>query len=832
MRVQLLTLGRFAILADGVERDSFLAQPTRSAVLLYLALERETTREAAMAVFWPERNPDAARHALSQTLHKLRRDLGEESIQARGERLRIAPWMEVDARTFETAARRGEWASALDLYRGPFLHRWILADVTGFEHWVDERRARLGRLYREAAQAHINERLSAGDAESAVATARRWTNLEPLETEPQYRLIELLAGTGRSTEAIRVYEDYVRRAAAEELEPSAEIAALVRDIPATPTPLSSSLPTDVQPVVIVPQRRSGRRGIWLLASVLVAAMALLLFVTRPGLMDGGQFASDRVLVLPLRNLTGDPELDGLGTMGADWIVDGLSRVGVVRVVPLTEVLRSAGQDEDGPSPADIGRTRELAADARAGTVVTGSYGRNADELVFQAQVVSVDDGTLLGTVEPIHTSMEAPLSGIDELRQGVTGILAVRLDPQLSERYAGLDAGIPPPRYDAYRAYTDGLAAFLQQEYADAVPLLLRAAEIDSSFTRPLLLAATGLRVMGDYAHADSLITYLSGRAGSLTPYEAGALQWHQAKLAADADALLRYGREVTELFPGTAGQFVAGEDALQLHRPRLALGYFEGLDTERGWTRDHFPLWDHMASAYHSLAEHDAELRIARQARASLPASACPLRTEVRALAALGRLEAVGDAIGRSLELRTHADCSPGDVMLVAALELRAHGHSGEARRLATRAIGWFRSRPAGQASGAAQRAALAQALYLAGRLDEAESLLQLLAAEDPADVGYLGRIGVMAARRRDVAEALRVDSVLASRDGRFLYGSHLAWRARIAATLGDEEQAVTFLRDAFSQGLPWTLELHTDPDLEGLADYPPFLRLFEPKG
>jgi hypothetical protein len=77
-----------------------------------------------------------------------------------------------------------------------------------------------------------------------------------------------------------------------------------------------------------------------------------------------------------------------------------------------------------------------------------------------------------------------------------------------------------------------------------------------------------------------------------------------------------------------------------------------------------------------------------------------------------------------------------------------------------------------------------------------------------------------VLAARRGDRAAALAADSVLAApsrpnldpnldpyADGRPTY-----WRARIAATLGDRERAVTLLREALQAGLMYPA-LHGQP-------------------
>jgi len=117
MEIRLFTLGQLGIYVDGSELVALTTQPVRAALLIYLALERHSTREAVMACLWPEREARRARHALSQTLYALRRSLG-------------ATWIEV----------HGE---ALELYGGPFLDGWHLI-IRLFRGRVSDCVARMG----------------------------------------------------------------------------------------------------------------------------------------------------------------------------------------------------------------------------------------------------------------------------------------------------------------------------------------------------------------------------------------------------------------------------------------------------------------------------------------------------------------------------------------------------------------------------------------------------------------------------------------------------------------------------------------------------------------
>ena len=114
-------------------------------------------------------------------------------------------------------------------------------------------------------------------------------------------------------------------------------------------------------------------------------------------------------------------------------------------------------------------------------------------------------------------------------------------------------------------------------------------------------------------------------------------------------------------------------------------------------------------------------------------------------------------------------------------------------------------------------------------------------LLAETPEDLDYLGLAGVAAAREGDRHDALRISEQLAAVTRPYpLLGYPTLWRARIAALVGDPDQAVTLLRQAISegllpldvaQGLGYAMWLHRDIDFEALRDYPPFQAILDVK-
>ena len=139
------------------------------------------------------------------------------------------------------------------------------------------------------------------------------------------------------------------------------------------------------------------------------------------------------------------------------------------------------------------------------------------------------------------------------------------------------------------------------------------------------------------------------------------------------------------------------------------------------------------------------------------------------------------------------------------------------------------------GDSTGYASR--LANALYGLERLDEAESTYQLLRRLDPNSLTPLGRLGIIAAIEERTDEAVAFARELAEIDRPYVGGGPTFWRAKIAAALGDREDAVSLFRQAVAEGLSfWNISsgsrFHHDIDLESLRGYAPFDEILKPEG
>ncbi len=233
--LELTTLGTLDLSRDGERVLSVLSQPTRLALLTYLAVAEPRgphRRDTVTFLLWPDREDARARRALRQTLHLLRRSLGREVLTGfGGDSVGLAAGaLRCDAVTFDEALDQGRPAEALDLYGGPFLKGFHLPDTREFEAWVEGERRRLGRRAKEAAW-ELVDGSSNEDPDKAMDWARRAIELDPYDESGWRRLFALMERGGDRAGAVRAYERLAARLEAElGMEPSAETRTAVENI--------------------------------------------------------------------------------------------------------------------------------------------------------------------------------------------------------------------------------------------------------------------------------------------------------------------------------------------------------------------------------------------------------------------------------------------------------------------------------------------------------------------------------------------------------------------------------------------------------------------------
>jgi DNA-binding SARP family transcriptional activator len=234
---RLRTLGTLDLVGpDGRELRAVLAQPKRTALLVYLALASPRgfhRRDTLAGLLWPELDAPRARAALSTAVYNLRRALGADVLLGRGvEELGLEfgrVWC--DAAAFDEAVRAGDLEAALDLYGGGLLPGLHLDGAPEWERWLERERGRLRERARAAAWTLAERAEQADDLPQAAAWWRRALLLAAGDERTHRHLIALLDRSGDRAGALREYDALVRWLRTEfEAEPSAETRALIRAV--------------------------------------------------------------------------------------------------------------------------------------------------------------------------------------------------------------------------------------------------------------------------------------------------------------------------------------------------------------------------------------------------------------------------------------------------------------------------------------------------------------------------------------------------------------------------------------------------------------------------
>jgi tetratricopeptide (TPR) repeat protein len=385
------------------------------------------------------------------------------------------------------------------------------------------------------------------------------------------------------------------------------------------------------------------------------------------------------------------------------------------------------------------------------------------------------------------------------------------------------------PSYAAYRAFIEGLEAFWRSDYAGSRQHFHRAIELDPDYHLPRILLVFSHRNVGEWSEAEPLVSELERRRDELSPYESYRVD--QLIAVGNGDLQGRYiaAHQASSISPEFGPVMDGAVYAIALRRPREAIEAMQTIDTSRvliGWT----DYWERLTAARHMLGEHDAELSEALKARALYPDSLPVIFVEARARAAHGDIDGIQQLMDDAIRLGVQPNWTAGGLLRVTGEELIAHGYADAGRETLARAITWYQNLPPEEKELLSD--SLAITLLSAGRLDEAIVLLEPLQQNYPERFFVLGALGVAKALQGDRAEAERISAQLEGIDVPYTFGNASVLQARIAAALGNKDQAMDFLRRAFSEGTGMDDWIHREPAFRSLLDHPPFQDLLQPTG
>ena len=554
------------------------------------------------------------------------------------------------------------------------------------------------------------------------------------------------------------------------------------------------------------------------AAVGVAAAIWFGVLGGPG---GGAIAAaggdgvERLVVLPLRNLTRDPELDVWGQLAADQMARATDQPRPVPVIPsstVTDAIRGLG---DGAS------TEAIAAAVGATHAFAGTIALTGDQMRLEVELLEVRSGERLRTLEPVVGPQAAADSLLAALAQRAAAAAVAHLDPGAPPWLADYSV---PVSLVAYESYLEQMDLFCVVDYAGSIEAGKRAVERSPEYVPALNQMMIAYSNLGMNAEADSLIDLLQGLRERMTTMERLVLDWMVGARTGDPEMAERAGEDAFSVDPSGIGAILAWQAAWRRGRMSDAIVRLESFDG-----KDSCPwvgYWTQGPTPYHVLGRYEEELALARDGFRHYPARRSLMDIEARAFAGMGRVEAVDSVLDVMAGLPPQGTSDPHRRPMLAALELRAHGHFEPAERAFQRALDGYASLRPDQSRGNR-----GQTFYYSGRWADADTLFASLLSNSPDNIGYMGLRGASLARLGRREEALELSARLGRVTGPNLRGIQSAWQAIIAATLGDRDDAVRLMQEAFNSYTSYTTAIHREPAFDELWGYPPWDALMAPR-
>lgn len=188
-----------------------------------------------------------------------------------------------------------------------------------------------------------------------------------------------------------------------------------------------------------------RRGIGVCAAVVLLLIALNFHGWRGQLLNKGEvpYQIESLAVLPLTNLSGDPQQEYFADGMTEELITNLAKIGALKVISRTSVMQYKGTRKPAAQIA-----KELNVDA----LIEGSVLREAGQVRITAQLIQPANGQSLWA-----ESYQRELRGVLALQSEMAGVIAAKVRAALTpaERTRLASARMVSP--EAYEDYLKGM---------------------------------------------------------------------------------------------------------------------------------------------------------------------------------------------------------------------------------------------------------------------------------------------------------------------------------------------------------------------------------------
>jgi len=211
--------------------------------------------------------------------------------------------------------------------------------------------------------------------------------------------------------------------------------------PANRYPSATALAGDLRCLAALsgtaPATAQRRVALWATGLIAVLAVAAFIALYPAGLLTRSVRISS-LAVLPLDNLSGDPEQEYFADGMTDALITDLAKINALRVVSRTSVMRYKRTQKSLPEIA-----RELGVDA----IVEGAVNRAGDRVRITAQLIRADDQHLWA--EAYERDMRDVLLLQNEVARSIAQQVQVKVTPAEQERLTH-SRPVDPEVYERY----------------------------------------------------------------------------------------------------------------------------------------------------------------------------------------------------------------------------------------------------------------------------------------------------------------------------------------------------------------------------------------------
>ncbi|HFI0452391.1 TPA: AAA family ATPase [Streptococcus suis] len=174
-----------------------------SALIYYLMLKGEASREEVATLLWGDKNSEKARKNLRNTIYQTNRELGCEAIVSPSRSmLAINPHIAIacDVQLFLS-----DPIHQLHLFKGEFLENFYIKNCQEFDFWIEKIKSQLEKTYLTACQQLLEKQERLSDLEEAEHLILRMISMDEFNEEHYLSLMKLYLEEGQTRKIIETY---------------------------------------------------------------------------------------------------------------------------------------------------------------------------------------------------------------------------------------------------------------------------------------------------------------------------------------------------------------------------------------------------------------------------------------------------------------------------------------------------------------------------------------------------------------------------------------------------------------------------------------------------